>query len=83
MHIFSEDRLGSVAIWRFVGERCDEEADVFLGQDDPGGVTEFGSEKLVMETLGTQEDSLIERLTGLFMDVLVPCLFNWAFGRFR
>ena len=83
MHILSEDRLGSVAIWKFVGERCVEEVEVLLGEDDPGGVKEFRLEKLVMEILGTQDDSLSERPTGLFKDMLVTCLFNWVFGGLR
>jgi hypothetical protein len=41
MHIFSEDRLGSAAIWRLVGENSVEDADVLLGRGDPRGVKEF------------------------------------------
>ena len=51
-----------------VGEKCVDDADVILGRDDPRGVTCI------------PEDSLIERLTGLFMNLLAPCLLNWSFG---
>ena len=48
-----------------------EDADVLLGRDVPGGVT------------GILEDLLIERPTGLFMDLLVLSLLNWSFDLLR